>query len=256
MTRKGFLPGCALPSYNPKNVELTIKFLQTKFADLSVIQKCCGKPTKAVGQADLFRKRFDGLAQDIKNCEVDEVIVACQSCMKTLSESQDFKTTSLWELWPQIGLPSDAVGKAKKSDAVFSIHDSCSVRDNTGIHDGIRWILDERGYKYVEPDRTRGTTRCCGFGGMVVPVNPDVAKRVMQRRVGDFTTDKIVTYCAACRQSMLLGGGQAWHILDLVWGDVVYADTTSPEDTLSSPIKAWYNRFKSKRLIKAAIKQH
>jgi hypothetical protein len=53
---------------------------------------------------------------------------------------------------------------------------------------------------------------------------------------------------------MLLGGGQAWHILDLVWGDVVYAGTQSPEDTLSNPVKAWSNRFKSKRLIKAAMK--
>jgi len=254
MTRKGFLPGCALPSYNPQNVELTIKYLKTVFPDLSVIQKCCGKPTKAVGQVDLFNKRFDGLVRDVKDCEVDELIVACQSCMNILKGCNEFKTISLWELLPQIGLPSDVVGKAKNSDAVFSVQDSCSVRDRTGIHDGIRWILDELGYKRAEPERTRRTTRCCGFGGMVVPANPDVAKRVMKRRVEDFPTDKVVTYCAACRQSMLLGGAKAWHILDLVWSDVVHADTPSPEDTLSNPIKAWYNRFKSKQLIKAAIK--
>ena len=254
MSRKGFLPGCALSSYNPDNVALTIKHLKTVFPDLSVVQKCCGKPTKAVGQIDLFHERFDGLVQDFKYCEVDEVVAACQSCMKTLSESDKFKTTSLWELFPQIGLPPELRGKAEGSDVVFSVHDSCSVRDYSGIHDGIRWILTELGYKYAEPERTRGTTRCCGFGGMVVPVNQDVAKRVMIRRVADFPTDKIVTYCAACRQSMLLGGGQAWHILDLVWGDVVYSNTPYPEDTLSKTLKAWGNRYKSKRLIKAAMR--
>ncbi|MDR0490784.1 MAG: (Fe-S)-binding protein [Oscillospiraceae bacterium] len=254
MSRKVFLPGCALSSYSPKNVALTAKYLKTKFPDISVVQKCCGKPTKAVGQADMFHQRFDGLVQDIKYCGADEVIVACQSCMKTLAECDEYKTTSLWELFPEIGLPEELVGKAKNSDAVISVHDSCTVRDYTGIHDGIRWILDELGYKYVEPERTRGTTRCCGFGGMVVPANPDVAFRVMQRRVADFPTPQIVTYCAACRQSMLKAGGQAWHILDLIWGDVVVSGAQSPEDVLSSTLKAWRNRYSSKKLLKSAFK--
>jgi len=254
MTRKGFLPGCALPSYNPSNVVATIRHLKNVFPDLSVIQKCCGKPTQAIGQTDLFYERTASLLADIKYCEIEELIVACQSCMKLLGKAEGFKTTSLWELFPQIGLPPELKGKAKNSDAVFSVHDSCSVRDYTGIHDGIRWILTELGYRFVEPERTRASTRCCGFGGMVVPANPDVAKRVMVRRVEDFSTDKIVVYCAACRASMLQGGGNAWHILDLLWGDVVYANTSPPENTLASPLKAWGNRRKSKSLIKAIMK--
>jgi Fe-S oxidoreductase len=254
MSGKAFLPGCALPSYSPDNVAHTIKYLKTKFPDLSVIQKCCGKPTKAVGQAELFNQRFGSLLEDIRFCGADEVVVACQSCMKTMAECDEYKTTSLWELFPQIGLPQEVVGKAKDSDVVFSVHDSCSVREYTGIHDGIRWILSELGYKFVEPERTRGTTRCCGFGGMVVPANPDVAFRVMKRRVEDFPTEYIVTYCAACRQSMMKAGGRAWHILDLVWGDVVRSGTQSPEDVLANPLKAWRNRHRSKVLIKKAYK--
>jgi Fe-S oxidoreductase len=254
MSRKCFLPGCALPSYSPEAVAATVRHLKNKFPDLSVVQKCCGKPTKAVGQADLFKRRFAGLVEDIKDCEVEELIVACQSCMNTVAAYGEFRVISLWEMFPQIGLPPECVGKAKKSDLVFSVHDSCSVRDRTGLHDGIRWILSELGYQYGEPEKTRGTTRCCGFGGMVVPANPDVARRVMERRVGDFTSDKIVVYCAACRQSMLQGGGQAWHILDLVWGDVVMKNTPPPQNVLASPLKAWGNRYKSKRLIKAAVK--
>ena len=254
MSRKLFMPGCALPSYNPVAVSETLKYLQTKFPDISAVQKCCGKPTSAVGQAELFQKRFGSLVDDIKECEADEVIVACQSCMKVLHNCEDFKTTSLWELLPQIGLPPALVGKAKGSDAVISIHDSCSVRTYNGIHDGIRWILDELGYKHAEPEKTRGTTRCCGFGGMIVPANPDVAKRVMERRVGDFPSNQIVTYCAACRSSMIQAGGEAWHILDLLWGDVVYANSKCPPNVLANPISAWKNRFKSKQLIKAVIK--
>ena len=254
MSRKVFIPGCSLPSYNPEAVALTLRHLKSVFPDISAIQKCCGKPTSAVGQAALFQERFQGLVDDIKFCEADEVVVACQSCMKTLKACHDFKTISLWELFPEIGLPKEMVGKAKDSDVVFSLHDSCSVRDYTKLHDGIRWIMNELGYKTVEPERTRGTTRCCGFGGMVGAANPEVAKKVMVRRVGDFDTDYIVTYCAACRQSMMKGGGKAWHILDLIWGDVVTSKTEPPYDVLSSTLKAWSNRHKSKRRIRAVYR--
>jgi len=254
MSRKAFMPGCALPSYSPDNVALTVEYLKTKFPDLSVIQKCCGKPTKAVGQADLFAERFASLVEDIKFCEVDEVLAACQSCMNTFKECQDYKTTSLWEIFPQIGLPEHLVGKAKDSDVVISVHDSCSVRGYDGIHDGIRWILTELGYKIAEPEKTRATTRCCGFGGMVVPANEDVAARVMKRRFEDFPTGYIAVYCAACRQSMMKAGGNAWHILDLVWGPVVKSGSKCPEDVLSSTVSAWRNRYKSKKRIKAAFK--
>ena len=254
MSRKCFLPGCALPSYSPEAVAATVRHLKNTFPDVSVVQKCCGKPTKAVGQAELFERRFADLARDIRYCEADEVIVACQSCMKVFTECGEFTVTSLWEMFPKIGLPPDHIGKAEKSDVVFSVHDSCSVREYAGLHDGIRWMLREMGYQYAEPEKTRGATRCCGFGGMVVPANPGVAQRVMERRVGDFPTDKIVTYCAACRQSMLQGGGQAWHILDLLWGDVVMKNTPPPPNVLAGPLKAWGNRYRSKKLIKAAFR--
>jgi Fe-S oxidoreductase len=218
------------------------------------MQKCCGKPCLAAGKAELFQKRRGCLVEEIRYCNVDEVIVACPSCMKVLGECKGFKTTSLWELFPRIGLPKELVGKAKDSDVLFSVHDSFQARDRRGIHDGVRWLLATLGYALAEPARTREDTRCCGFGGTVAPVNPGVAKRAMNRRVEDFPTDKIVTYCAACRQSLLSGGKQAWHMLDLVWGDVVYADTPPPENTFSRTLKAWSNRYRSRQLIKAVMK--
>ena len=246
MGRKAFMGGCALANYNPQLVVKTAEYLKTVYPDLSVVQKCCGKPTKAIGQYDKFHERFDGLTADLEYLQVDEIIVACQSCYKTMKENPNIKVTSLWEVLPQIGLPKEVLGKGKGSKIVFSMHDSCSVRPYHAIHDGIRWIMDELGYQYEEPEKTKGTTRCCGFGGMVVPANPDVAKEVMKRRVSDFPTENVLTYCAACRQSMLLGGAKAWHILDLVWGDIVNNQDEPPIDTLSQPITAWVNRYKTK----------
>ncbi|KAB3535342.1 (Fe-S)-binding protein [Alkaliphilus pronyensis] len=248
------MPGCSLPSYSPEAVTKTTAYLNEVFPNFSAVQKCCGKPTKAVGQYDLFKERFADLQKDMDDVDIDEMIVACQSCKLTFDEASPTPTHSLWELLPIIGLPKELKGKAKDSDIVFTIHDSCSTRHLTALHDGVRWILQELGYKVVESEYSREKTRCCGFGGMVVPANPPVAEKVMKRRVETLETDKIVVYCSACRSSILKGGAKAWHLLDLVWGPVVYAKDAPPEDVLSSPVKAWINRYKAKKGIEKAIK--
>lgn len=254
MNRKGFMAGCALSSYSPIGVKKSIEYLKTAYPNISVIQKCCGKPTKAIGQRDKFEERYNLLLDDIKYCELDEMIVGCQNCYKILNQSEGFKTISLWQILAEVGLPENIKGKAKNSDVVFSIHDSCSTRNYKEIHNGIRTILNELGYKVSEPEKTRENTRCCGFGGMIAPVNPKLSRKVRERRVNDFKTDHIVTYCAACRQAMTLGGGSAWHILDLIWGDVVYKNSIPPKDVLSTPLKAWINRYKTKDEIKKTLK--
>ncbi len=141
MGRKAFISGCALSSYSPELVIKTVEHLKSIFPDISVIQKCCGKPTKSLGQEELFNERFLGLLNDLKACDVDEVIVGCQSCYKVMELAENLKVTSLWALFPEIGLPKEIVGKAKNSDVVFSVHDSCSIRPYKEINIGIRWIM-------------------------------------------------------------------------------------------------------------------
>ena len=250
MSRRLFFPGCAITSYNPEYALKTTEYLKEVFPELSVVQKCCGAPTKFMGLKNLYEEHVAGIVKDIKDCEADEVIVGCQSCVKVLVDCGGFKTTSLWEMFPKIGLPKELVGKAKDSNVVFSVHDSCSVREYKGIHEGIRWIIDELGYQRIDPPgRSHEKARCCGLGGMVHAADYDLALEVMKRRVGDFPTPKIVAYCAMCRLAMLAGGGQAWHILDLIWGPVIFNNTPYPIDTLSDDNKFWENRAESKKIV-------
>lgn len=252
--RYGFMPGCSLPSYNPEAVGAIVAHLQSVFPKFSVVQKCCGKPTKAVGQYEKFKERFGELENDMKAVEIDVMIVACQSCKLTLDEYSSLPTISLWEILPLIGLPKDAIGKGKDSDMEFCIHDSCSTRFEKDLQDGIRWAMDQMGYKYAIGDHEREKTRCCGFGGMIVPVKPELAKRVMQKRVDTLPNQNIVVYCSACRQSMMKVSAKSWHILDLIFGPVVYKGDKAPEDVLSSPVKSWVNRYKSKKAMGKELK--
>lgn len=249
----GFMPGCSLPSYSPEAVVKTVEWLGTQFPKFATVLKCCGKPTKSIGQHDLFEKRFHELEKDFHDVNVDVVVSACQNCYLLVKGNSRFETKSLWELMPKLGMPEGTRGKGKGSDIVFSIHDSCPTRDEPAIHDGIRWILKELGYKFKDSEHSRENTRCCGFGGMIVPANPDLAKRVMQRRLETLETPDVVAYCAACRSSLLQVEGRSWHILDLLWGPPVQKGDTPPPDVLANPVKSWINRYKSKAGIKKVV---
>lgn len=251
-TKRVFIPGCSLSSYRPELVEEVIKYLQNKLPGTGAILKCCGKPTKALGQYDKFKERYSGLQAEIDKLGADEIIVACQSCYLTMSaNSPEQKVRSLWELMPEIGMPEGTVGKAEASDLTLGVHDSCSTRDREDIHNGIRWILDQLGYDIEEPPHTKENTRCCGFGGMVVPANPDLAQKVMDRRTAEFESEHLVTYCAACRASMTKGGKKAVHILDLIFGPVWTSDSEFPG--LETAMESWVNRYKTKKKMQNVL---
>lgn len=251
-TKRVFFPGCSLPSYNPVAVRKTMEHLQERLPGTGAILKCCGKPTKALGQVDKFNKRYAGVQQEIDQLGAEEVIVACQSCFLTLSEySPKQKIRSLWTLLPEIGLPEASRGIGKESDITFAIHDSCSTRYRVDIHEGIRWIMDELGYQYEEPPHSKISTLCCGFGGMVLPANPDLAQRIMKNRTSEVKSEYMVTYCAACRTSMMMGGKTTLHILDLVFGGPWNSQSTFPGS--GTTIDAWKNRRKAKQGLERAL---
>ncbi|MEX2445261.1 MAG: (Fe-S)-binding protein [Alkalispirochaeta sp.] len=251
-TKRVFFPGCSLPSYNPEAVRKTMEHLQERLPGTGAILKCCGKPTKALGQVDKFKERYAGVQQEFDRLGAEEIIVACQSCFLTLSEySPKQKIRSLWTLLPEIGLPEASRGIGKESDLTFAIHDSCSTRYRTDIHEGIRWIMDELGYRYEEPPHSKTSTLCCGFGGMVLPANPDLAQRVMKNRTSEVESEYMVTYCAACRMSMLMGGKTALHILDLIFGGPWNSQSTFPGS--GTTIESWKNRRKAKKGLQEVL---
>ncbi|MBP1042191.1 (Fe-S)-binding protein [Vagococcus sp. BWB3-3] len=247
--RYGFMAGCSLSSSSPKRISQIIAYLKGYYPDLALIQACCGKPTKYIGDEDRFRQRFQQLVETVQSCEVEELIVACQGCLATMNHEAQFSANSLWVLMAELGLPEELKGKAQDSDVVFSIQDSCPTKDLTEIHDAIRFLLSELGYQVAKNRLSGKNTLCCGMGGMCGVTNPTLAKDQATKRVQEFKTTQIVTYCASCTSAMILGGGQAWHLLDLIFGDVVYQTDKSQTDPLSQPLSAWLNRYRSKKVI-------
>ena len=229
-TKYIFFPGCALSSYNPNAVGKIIDYLEIKLNnEVGSILKCCGKPTLMIGEKEKFIERIESVKKEFDRVQAEIIIVSCQSCYDIFSKNiSNQKILSLWELLPEIGIPEGKVGIGKDSDIVFNIHDSCTDRKDFSVQDGIRWVVNELGYKVEEDKEIKSQNRCCGFG-----------RGIKKEKKGH-----ILSYCAACAESMEYAGADSLHIVDLLFGEKYTKDKA--EKRVPNLKNKWVNRYKTK----------
>ena len=248
-TKRVFFPGCSLSSYAPEVVAKTYDYLQENLPGTGFILKCCGAPTHMVGQDDKFEDRFQDLIDDVRELGATEIITACPDCTHNIDHHKpdDIEVTPLYEVLDEIGIPEERKGVA--AGKTISIHDSCKAREYTDTQESVRHIAEELGLEIDEFEHNREDTRCCGFGGMVLLANEDLSTDVMDRRASQ--TDKdVVTYCAACRESMTMVEKPSYHLLEFLFSD----EWKEGAHGLDNPLKQWYKRWKTKREAKKVSK--
>jgi glutamate synthase (NADPH/NADH) small chain len=83
------------------------------------------------------------------------------------------------------------------------------------VEGSARALLGELGVTVVELNKP-GLTTCCGYGGLMLFANPELAATTVTRRAHESDAD-FVTYCSMCRDRFAHHGKRAVHILDLVF---------------------------------------
>ncbi|SKA83063.1 Fe-S oxidoreductase [Caloramator quimbayensis] len=246
-----FLPGCSLSSYSPELIIKTYNYLKKVYNnDIGILLKCCGNPTHSMGQKELFNKYYSLLIKDIESMGAKNIITACPSCYNTILEnSKDLKAISLWEVISQNGIKD-----FKKAEGIetFALHDPCPTRGCPQIHEAVRDILLNLGYKYEEFSYSKDKTLCCGSGGMIGVTNKDLFKKQVLKRASMARSKIILSYCATCVNSFALSDKKTIHILDLIFYDGKEKIKYNLKPI--SPLKGWKNRFKCKNLILNGLK--
>jgi Fe-S oxidoreductase len=241
-----FLPGCSLPAYSPSLVRKTFDYLKDRLSGTGMVMQCCGSPASLIGDEKLFEQKYRILADMIDKTGASEVITACQNCYVLLKKkSPHYNVRSLWTVMAELGLPEGAEGKGKGSDIVFTVHDSCPTRYETGIHDSVREIVSKLGYEVRESEHSREKTSCCGAGGMIYSVNPELARKVSEDTALNLESEYVITYCASCREAISGAGKKTVHLLDMVFGGSLDSGSRF-RNTPDGSLTKWINRYKVK----------
>ena len=88
-------------------------------------------------------------------------------------------------------------------------HDPCHLGRHSNVYDTPREILKAiPGLEFVEMDRIREFSRCCGAGGGFKAGFSDIQNRMAQERVKDAEktgAERLVTTCPFCYQGLQIG---------------------------------------------------
>ena len=211
-SRVAFLPGCQLSASSPNHVASCYKVLRGKIeGGVGLILQCCGAPALWAGNDDKFQQALHSLEIAWQELGKPSLITGCSSCFRMLRDH--LPQISVEPLWPHLHAAHPA--KMQTASCTLAIHDPCSTRGVIEVEGSARALLAELGITATELNEP-GQTTCCGFGGLMLFANPELAVKTVTRRAGESDVD-YVTYCAMCRDRFAHHGKRAIHILDLVF---------------------------------------
>lgn len=223
--RTVFFPGCAMPGTRPEATFKLYEHLAGFIPDLGVVLDCCTKPSHDLGKQERFSAMFEEMTSWLIAQGVDRVVVACPNCFKIFKQyNTALQVVTVWELLAEHGLPpaEDAFNHR------VALHDPCPLRYEPGIQAAARTIIRQRGLSLSEMRHAGRKTYCCGEGGFVGFVNPELAKTWARRRTEEAGEGHLLSYCAGCT-GFLDRVSQASHLADLVfWPQQVMAGQIKP----------------------------
>jgi hypothetical protein len=207
-----FFPGCQLSGSSPDHVVAAYGHLCNQMTGgIGLMLGCCGAPAYWGGEEELFEAHLQSVLNDWVRLGRPQIITACSTCFRVFKDHlPELDVTSLWTLLESIGLPPSSA-----SPRTLAIHDPCTNRHDEGIQNHVRQLLSANGVSVVELNEP-GLTTCCGFGGLMSFVNPEVADKTVDARAEQSGLD-YVTYCAMCRDNFSRRDKRALHVLDLVF---------------------------------------
>ena len=238
-----FFPGCQLSGSSPDQVEQVYAYLVGALpagTRVGLLLGCCGAPADWAGRRDLFDANATALRARHAALGRPTVVVACSSCHRMFRDNlPEIEVRSLWEVMAERGLPA---GTTVGGGRTVSVHDACATRHEAGLQESIRTLLGQLGYAVEELPRSRERTTCCGYGGLQWLANPEVAGKVVARRVAEGSAE-YVAYCAMCRDFLARGGKPTVHLLDLIYGGGIDAEA-------GRPATGWSERHENRARLK------
>lgn len=237
-SKRLFFTGCALPAVAPRWALLAYDELRRSYPGTGVLMHCCGAPVDVIGMQTDFEATSEAIYREAERLGAEELIVACPDCRHTLREGvPDLKTRYVWELLAESWQPP-----RPRDGLHVAIHDSCKARHDPEVHGAIRELLENSGAVVDDVEYAGGMARCCGFGGMIAPVDPQLRETITQRRA-DESELPMITYCAGCRMALRSVGKDSVHVLDfLLQPDALEAARAKPPGGLAR----YFNRLRTK----------
>ncbi len=204
-----FFPGCQLGASSPETVAGIYEKIAAHSENAALYTGCCGLPAKWAGREQEQLAMAAELAAIWEQLGKPLVVTACMSCQANLKR-----------YCPEMPLESVYAWLARRPECLpqiqgaWQVLDPCTSAGEPQSQRAVRDLLEAMGCQVANQEPDAG---CCGFGGHMYAVDPELFGVFAQRRTRDIS-EKAVTYCANCRDIFAARGTDCAHVLDLVLG--------------------------------------
>ena len=209
--------GCVSSYLDMKIVPSLFKIMDAAGVDYTMLGKeeiCCGFPLHLMGDQEKFEQNARNLIDLIKATGAKELVTPCAGCYKTFRKYYPEAGELGVNLFHSVQYIQKLIEEKKIQlggdlDKKITYHDPCDLGRTFEIFDEPREILQAiPDIDFVEMNRNRLMARCCGGGGSVIALEPELAVDMAAVRVKDAVevdAEIIVSGCSACKDNLRKG---------------------------------------------------
>lgn len=207
-----YFPGCQMGASDPAYVAASYHWLEQQFGqNLGLWAHCCGAPAKWAGDKKLSEQSLARIRKTWQESQKPTFILSCPTCMERFREAlPEIKAIFLWQLL------AERLEQRPASGRKIAVFDSCAAKSDEKLRQNIRRIARKLGYEPLELSGGGKETNCCGYGGLVYSVNPELVEEV-RRCNAELDAHEFLTYCTNCTDSFRAEGKAAKHVLTAVF---------------------------------------
>ncbi|MBP1695192.1 MAG: Fe-S oxidoreductase [Deltaproteobacteria bacterium] len=209
-----YFTGC-VASYFPMTKKIPQSFVQildkagVDFTLLGGEEWCCGFPLIAAGMKKKAEVYMEHNLEKVREKGAESVVFACPSCYHTWIEAahraaNDLQLFHSTQFLKKIIEEGKITFKEKATKVTY--HDPCDLGRASGVYEAPREILRAiPGVELVEMEGNRDQCKCCGGGGNLEMVRPDLSGAMAQAKIEEIKAtgaDMVITACQQCIRSI------------------------------------------------------
>ena len=201
-----YFVGC-VGSYFPTTKRIPQSFVQildragVDFTILGGEEWCCGFPLIGAGMREKAQALMEHNVERVRSKGAGRVVFACPSCYHTWMEDgkadiEIFHSTQFIRT-----LMEEGKIRFKEKAIKVTYHDPCDLGRSSGVYEAPREILRAiPGVELVEMKSNREQCACCGGGGNLEMVNPELSAAMARAKIEEIKATGAGTVITACQQ--------------------------------------------------------
>lgn len=209
--------GCVASFLDMRIIPSLIKIMDAAGVEYTLLaseELCCGLPLYLMGDKKTYAQNAAEVMALIHETGAKEVVTPCAGCYKSFRKYYPDVVKMDLEIFHSVQYIQSLVErKAIRLDSrkgkKVTYHDPCDLGRSFQIYEEPRAIMKSIvGTDFVEMDKNRSMARCCGGGGSMLALGPDMAAEMATLRVMDAAEKEaeiIVSACSTCKDNLRKG---------------------------------------------------